>query len=60
MPRNVEIKAKVHNLIQLINNAKLLSNEKGVVLQQKDIFYYCGNGRLKLRSESTEVSLLFQ
>ncbi|CAK8678064.1 unnamed protein product [Clavelina lepadiformis] len=49
MPQNVEIKAKVNDLSAVLNNAKRLSNEEATILQQRDVFYNCPNGRLKLR-----------
>ena len=53
MPRNVEIKAKVTNLGYLLKVAQELSKSEGVILKQKDIFYLCPTGRLKLRSISS-------
>lgn len=47
--RNVEIKAKVRNLQELINRAKLLSNSEGSIIPQHDTFYNIQQGRLKLR-----------
>ena len=53
MPRNIEIKAKVANISNLLKVAQDLSNGNGEILQQKDIFYLCSSGRLKLRSVNT-------
>ena len=56
MPRNVEIKARVADMPHLLKAAKRLSNEEGECLRQRDTFYRCSSGRLKLRSIKTEVS----
>uniref|UniRef100_W5NJ96 Si:ch211-156b7.4 n=1 Tax=Lepisosteus oculatus TaxID=7918 RepID=W5NJ96_LEPOC len=50
MPSNVEIKAAVHDLEQLIQKAKLLSNSEGTTILQQDTFFSVPNGRLKLRN----------
>ncbi|KAG7161315.1 adenylate cyclase CyaB-like [Homarus americanus] len=49
MPRNIEIKARVKNLVQLHQLAAQLSNSEGVVLHQEDTFFNSPKGRLKLR-----------
>jgi adenylate cyclase class IV len=49
MPRNVEIKARVHDLAALREVAAGIATEDPVVLQQHDVFYRVGAGRLKLR-----------
>ncbi|XP_014351397.1 uncharacterized protein LOC106705860 [Latimeria chalumnae] len=49
MPSNVEIKAKVHDLSQLIKNAEQLSQSEGTLIVQKDTFFCVQKGRLKLR-----------
>ncbi|KAG8230272.1 hypothetical protein J437_LFUL009445 [Ladona fulva] len=60
MPRNVEIKAKVHDVGGLLEKAKILSKEEPVLLEQEDIFYKIPSGRLKLRSEKgQDATLLF-
>ncbi|KAB0797300.1 hypothetical protein PPYR_08294 [Photinus pyralis] len=47
--RNVEIKAKVRNLHNLLVKAKLISESEGKVIPQVDQFYNSIQGRLKLR-----------
>lgn len=48
--KNVEIKAKVPNIFELIEKVHKLPNVKFVgVLHQTDIFYHCEKGKLKLR-----------
>lgn len=63
MPRNVEIKASVASLPRLLKLVQGLSDKEGTVLVQKDIFYNCPNGRLKLRSikvnEKSRSELIF-
>ncbi|XP_072386576.1 adenylate cyclase CyaB [Diabrotica undecimpunctata] len=49
MSRNVEIKAKVHNLDDIVNRAKSLNPIKSEIIQQHDTFYNVSHGRLKLR-----------
>jgi len=51
MPRNVEIKARVHNIEALESKAKELSASDGLLLEQEDVFFHAPNGRLKLRCE---------
>ena len=50
MPRNVEIKAKVSDLISLTTKAKVLSGDDGIYMKQEDTFFNAAHGRLKLRS----------
>nr|CAB3262714.1 uncharacterized protein LOC100182215 [Phallusia mammillata] len=63
MPKNVEIKASVPDLPRLLKLAQDLSLKDATVLVQKDIFYKCHNGRLKLRSvksvEKNHSELIF-
>ncbi|KAF4530123.1 hypothetical protein B566_EDAN001380 [Ephemera danica] len=54
MPRNVEIKARVRDLNDLLNRAKDVSNSPGEVLQQEDAFFKTEKGRLKLREEANK------
>lgn len=56
--RNVEIKAKVRNLADLISRAKKLSDSEGTLIPQNDTFYKVQQGRLKLRK--FEVNKLFK
>uniref|UniRef100_A0A8C4RV39 Si:ch211-156b7.4 n=1 Tax=Erpetoichthys calabaricus TaxID=27687 RepID=A0A8C4RV39_ERPCA len=50
MPSNVEIKARVHDIEQLMQNAKELSQSEGSLILQEDIFFNVQHGRLKLRN----------
>ncbi|KAJ6651546.1 hypothetical protein lerEdw1_020881 [Lerista edwardsae] len=49
MPANVEIKARVRDLTQLVSNAERLSSSPGQVIVQTDMFFPVPHGRLKLR-----------
>ncbi|XP_020909855.1 uncharacterized protein LOC110247732 [Exaiptasia diaphana] len=49
MPSNVEIKARVHDLLELKARAKTLSGDTGTIIEQEDTFFDVPNGRLKLR-----------
>jgi adenylate cyclase class IV len=51
MLRNVEIKAKVQNLTDLLKRAKDASKSSGTILKQVDVFFHSKTGRLKLRDE---------
>jgi adenylate cyclase class IV len=55
MLRNVEIKAKIRNLGDIVSKAKRLSNSEGTWIKQDDVFFSVPQGRLKLRT--FEVSL---
>ena len=58
MSRNIEIKARVPNRQELIQRVESLTTFEQQ-LTQTDTFFYCNNGRLKLRqieeSESSEL-----
>ncbi|XP_037966394.2 uncharacterized protein LOC119691909 isoform X1 [Plutella xylostella] len=47
--RNVEIKAKVHDIDGIIKSATELSGGPGSVINQDDTFYNVTSGRLKMR-----------
>ena len=49
MPRNVEVKARVENIENLIKNAADLCDSPGTVIDQNDTFFLVDKGRLKLR-----------
>ena len=59
MFRNIEIKAKIDQnfdeFIKLVN--KIADGSKCEILNQHDIFYKSPNGRLKLRTIDSNVSL---
>jgi predicted adenylyl cyclase CyaB len=49
MPRNVEIKVRVHDVAALRSRVERMSDTRVEILSQKDIFYVTPRGRLKLR-----------
>ncbi|MFC2083185.1 class IV adenylate cyclase, partial [Candidatus Bipolaricaulota bacterium] len=49
MPRNVEIKARVHDFESLKQKAEALSDTPVMIIEQLDTFYITQRGRLKLR-----------
>ncbi|TRY64374.1 hypothetical protein TCAL_07940 [Tigriopus californicus] len=60
MPRNVEIKARVSNLDAVRLRAAQLSNFPEKLIRQRDTFFQCDSGRLKLRFlEGEESQLIF-
>ncbi|KAK5965286.1 Adipokinetic receptor [Trichostrongylus colubriformis] len=50
MPRNVEIKARVHNRREIIRLAEELTDKQPTILQQHDVFFNAPEGRLKMRT----------
>ncbi|XP_072923021.1 uncharacterized protein [Hemitrygon akajei] len=54
MPKNVEIKAAVHDWNRLVENAKRLSKSEGILIMQEDTFFNVSKGRLKLRNLKNE------
>ena len=57
MPNNVEIKARVKNIAELTERARMLSGTEGELLQQEDTFFVCQNGRLKLRVLQVSINI---
>ncbi|XP_017768028.1 PREDICTED: uncharacterized protein LOC108556418 [Nicrophorus vespilloides] len=51
--RNVEIKAKIRDMVKILAKAKELSGSEGVSIPQHDTFYKAPLGRLKLRRFET-------
>ena len=58
MPRNVEIKARISSVQELISKAAAIANEGPIEITQDDSFFACGNGRLKLRAFSESAGEL--
>lgn len=50
MPANVEIKARLHDRGSMLEKIAALTAAAPVVLEQKDTFFRCSRGRLKLRA----------
>jgi len=58
MPSNIEIKARVADLPRTQALVAAISDTPPQTLQQRDTFFRCGNGRLKLRELETGASEL--
>ena len=52
MPRNIEIKARVHSMPELRQRASSLADTGPTEIAQDDTFFNCDRGRLKLRAFS--------
>lgn len=60
MERNIEIKAKIENLVDLEKKVACLATEGPIEIAQDDTFFRCETGRLKLRAFSdTTGELIF-
>jgi len=60
MARNIEIKARVANIEALSPKAANMADHGPIEIRQDDTYFFCRNGRLKLRSFSpTEGELIF-
>ena len=60
MPRNIEIKARLHDANLAFAKAKALADSGPTQIFQDDTFFNCPNGRLKLRAfSSSEAELIF-
>lgn len=57
MPQNVEIKAKVNDVLGLVALVNDLTDSLGIILLQEDTFFNCPNGRLKLRVVDNSVMI---
>ena len=49
MARNVEIKARLNDAATVARRARELATEPETIIRQKDTFFACPSGRLKLR-----------
>lgn len=60
MARNVEIKARIHELALLLERVQAVSDSGPIEIDQDDTFFRCPSGRLKLRElSSSEGQLIF-
>ncbi len=60
MPRNIEIKARISSVDDLMPKAAAIADSGPVEIYQDDTFFACHTGRLKLRAFSkTEGELIF-
>jgi len=53
MPSNVEVKARVRNLSDLLARIEAVVTTAPRVIEQRDTFFVCPNGRVKLREFGT-------
>lgn len=58
MAKNLEIKVKVNSLAEIENILLSLKLKRKEILNQKDIYYKIGEGRLKLRVENGDERLI--
>jgi predicted adenylyl cyclase CyaB len=54
MPRNIEIKARIESVQALVPKAAAIATEGPIEIEQDDTFFFCGNGRMKLRAFSEQ------
>lgn len=54
MPRNIEIKAKVHDIDSVVRTAASFADDGPIEIAQDDTFFPCPDGRLKLRQLSPD------
>src|SRR5690625_6870075 len=60
MARNIEIKAHVESINEVLPKALAIATEEPTELYQDDTFFQCENGRLKLRTfNEREGELIF-
>jgi hypothetical protein len=60
LARNIEIKARVGSLADVLTKAMGLASSAPIEIFQDDTFFRCGNGRLKLRTfNASEGQLIF-
>ena len=60
MPRNVEVKARVADLVDVEARARTIAKQGPFEVEQSDTFFACPNGRLKLREFTpTRGELIF-
>lgn len=56
--RNIEIKAKVHNVEEICKKAAELSGGSCIIIKQDDVFYKVNDGRLKMRKFPNSAAVL--
>lgn len=60
MPRNVEIKARIESVDELLPRAQAIADSGPTEILQDDTFFACSTGRLKLRAfAETSGELIF-
>jgi len=50
VPRNIEVKARIANVDDLLPKVAVLADQGPIEIEQDDTFFVCANGRLKLRA----------
>ncbi len=58
MPRNIEIKASIERIDDLLPKALAIADQGPVEIEQDDSFFRCDAGRLKLRTFSPSAGEL--
>ncbi|HDZ8894735.1 TPA: class IV adenylate cyclase [Aeromonas dhakensis] len=58
MPRNIEIKASIERIDDLLPKALAIADQGPVEIEQDDTFFRCDAGRLKLRTFSPSAGKL--
>lgn len=58
MPRNIEIKASIERIDDLLPKALAIADQGAVEIEQDDTFFRCDAGRLKLRTLSPSAGEL--
>mgnify|MGYP006270361015 FL=1 len=58
MPTNIEIKARARDVDALAARVRAIADSPGETLEQRDTFFRCSDGRLKLRETGTGRSEL--
>ncbi|MFQ2282156.1 class IV adenylate cyclase [Aeromonas dhakensis] len=58
MPRNIEIKARIERIDDLLPKALAIADQGPVEIEQDDTFFRCDAGRLKLRTFSPSAGEL--
>lgn len=58
MPRNIEIKASIERIDDLLPKALAIADQGPVEIEQDDTFFHCDAGRLKLRTLSPSAGEL--
>ncbi|WOX48622.1 class IV adenylate cyclase [Aeromonas sp. XH] len=58
MPRNIEIKASIERIDDLLPKALAIADQGPVEIEQDDSFFHCDAGRLKLRTFSPSTGEL--
>ena len=50
MPRNIEIKARISSVEELVPKVRLIADQGPWEIRQDDTYFVCASGRLKLRT----------